>query len=120
MHPVSALVALACFLGTTACVDVARLSTAEATGADPVLPEPRASLVPTVRIAPARGWPAGATPLAAAGTTVAAFASSLNHPRWLHVLPNGDVLVAETNAPPRPEEGKSVKDKIMTAVMKKA
>jgi glucose/arabinose dehydrogenase len=101
-------------------VDVARLSTAEATGADPVLPEPRASLVPTVRIAPARGWPSGAKPLAAPGTTVVAFASGLNHPRWLHVLPNGDVLVAETNAPPRPEEGKSVKEKIMTAVMKKA
>ena len=120
MHPVRVLAALACLLGATACVDVARLSTAEATGPDPVLPAPRASLVPTVRIAPAKGWPPGARPLAAAGTTVAAFASGLNHPRWLHVLPNGDVLVAETNAPPRPEEGKGVKGRIMTAVMKKA
>ena len=97
---------------------MARLSTAEATGPDPVLPEPRVSLVPTVRIAPAKGWPPGARPLAAAGTSVAAFATGLNHPRWLHVLPNGDVLVAETNAPPRPEEGKGVKGRIMTAVMK--
>ena len=120
MHPVRALAALACLLGATACVDVARLSTAEATGADPVLPEPRTSLVPTVRIAPAKGWPPGARPLAAAGASVAALATGLNHPRWLHVLPNGDVLVAETNAPQRPEEGKGVKDRIMTAVMKKA
>ena len=40
---------------------------------------------------------------------VSAFASGLDHPRWLYVLPNGDVLVAETNAPPRPDDGKGIK-----------
>jgi len=58
---------------------------------------------PTVNIAPAKGWPIGATPQAAAGTGVAAFATGLDHPRWMLVLPNGDVLVAETNAPTKPQ-----------------
>ena len=67
------------------------------------------SLIPTVEIAPAVGWPAGATPAAAAGLTVTAFASGLDHPRWLYVLPNGDVLVAETNAPAKPDDAKGLK-----------
>jgi glucose/arabinose dehydrogenase len=113
-------VALLCVLVLTGCIDMARLSPVEATGPDPVLPPPRTSLIPTVHIAPARGWPADAKPVAAAGTNVAAFASGLDHPRWLYVLPNGDVLVAETNAPPRPEEGKGIKGRIMTAVTRKA
>ena len=75
-------------------------------GADPTLPEPSKSLFPTVKVAPAVGWPAGATPTAAQGFRVAAFATGLDHPRWLYRLPNGDVLVAESNAPPKPE-GKS-------------
>ena len=53
-----------------------------------------------MKIAPATGWPAGATPTAAQGLQVQAFATGLEHPRWLYVLPNGDVLVAETNRPP--------------------
>ena len=59
--------------------------------------------MPTVNIAPAKGWPIGATPTAAPGLAVNAYASGLDHPRWLYVLPNGDVLVAESNAPPKPE-----------------
>ncbi|MGB6347259.1 MAG: sorbosone dehydrogenase family protein, partial [Methyloceanibacter sp.] len=51
-------------------------------------------------LAPARGWPDGSAPVPAAGFSVGAFASGLDHPRWLYVLPNGDVLVAETNTPP--------------------
>ena len=51
---------------------------------------------------------------------VNAFATGLDHPRWLYVLPNGDVLVAETNAPPRPEEGKGIKGMVMQFVMKRA
>jgi glucose/arabinose dehydrogenase len=73
-----------------------------------------------VKIAPAKGWPEGMTPKAAAGLQVSAFASDLKHPRWLFVLPNGDVLVAETNAPDRPEEGKGIKGRAMTHFMKKA
>src|SRR3954464_8365470 len=90
------------------------------TGADPELPQPSHNLIPTVQIAPAQGWPEGALPKAAAGTEVAAFATGLDHPRWLYVLPNGDVLVAETNAPERPEEGKGVKGRVMKSVMKSA
>lgn len=72
-------------------------------GADPQLPEPRPQRVPMVKIAPAVGWPQGRTPIPAEGLAVNAFATGLDHPRWLYELPNGDVLVAETNAPPKPE-----------------
>jgi glucose/arabinose dehydrogenase len=73
-----------------------------------------------VNIAPAVGWPAGTVPQAAPGTQVAAFASGLDHPRWLYVLPNGDVLVAESNSPPKPDDGKGIKGWIMGLVMKRA
>jgi glucose/arabinose dehydrogenase len=90
------------------------------TGPAPVLAKPGHSLLPTVDIAPAVGWPAQGKPVAAAGFAVNAFASGLDHPRTLHVLPNGDVLVAETNAPPRPDDAKGIKGAVMKAVMKKA
>jgi glucose/arabinose dehydrogenase len=89
-------------------------------GPDPKLPPPKQTLIPTVNIAPARGWPSGVTPVAAHGTAVNAFAVGLIHPRWLYVLPNGDVLVAETNAPPKPEDAKGIKGWVMKRVMKKA
>ena len=89
-------------------------------GPNPTLPPPAQRLIPTVLIAPAKGWPEGATPTAAAGLAVAAFATGLDHPRWLYVLPNGDVLVAESNAPPRPDDGKGIKGAVMKAVMKRA
>ncbi|MEO7346275.1 MAG: sorbosone dehydrogenase family protein [Opitutaceae bacterium] len=89
-------------------------------GPNPTLPAPKHQLIPTVDIAPAKGWPAGALPTAAPGFSVKALVSGLDHPRWIHVLPNGDVLVAETNAPPRPEEGKGIKGKAMQMTMKKA
>ena len=90
------------------------------TGADPSLPQPTTTLIPTVKIAPAKGWPEGTTPKAAAGGTVTPFATGLQHPRWVYVLPNGDVLVAETAAPKRPDEGKGLKAKAMGMAMKKA
>jgi glucose/arabinose dehydrogenase len=99
---------------------MARVSLAESTGPDPRLPAPRNWLFPTVHIAPARGWPAGAMPMAAPGMLVEAFATGLDHPRWVYVLPNGDVLVAETDAPPRPEATQDIRGRIMMAVMKKA
>jgi glucose/arabinose dehydrogenase len=89
-------------------------------GPNPKLPEPEHSLVPTVNIAPAKSWPAGATPTAAEGLQVAAFAKDLDHPRWLNVLPNGDVLVAETDAPPRPEAGNGLKAWFMSFFQKRA
>ena len=103
-----------------ACAETARLPDSATVGPDPALPEPTRSIVPTVKIAPAKRWPQGVTPKAAAGMQVSAFARDLQHPRWVYVLPNGDVLVAETNAPHRPEEGKGIKGRAMTHFMKKA
>ena len=87
-------------------------------GPDPYLPEPETSLVPTVNTAKAIGWPEGKLPAAAPGLKVTAFARNFDHPRWMYVLPNGDVLVAETNAPPKDQGG--VKNWVMGKVMQHA
>ncbi|MEH6565890.1 MAG: sorbosone dehydrogenase family protein [Halopseudomonas sp.] len=89
-------------------------------GPHPALPEPQGGLLPTVNIAPAVGWPSGGKPQAARGLQVQAFASGLDHPRWLHVLPNGDVLVAESNAPAKPDDGGGVKGWLTKKAMAKA
>jgi glucose/arabinose dehydrogenase len=102
------------------CGNSARLPVDAGTGPHPTLPPPRSSLIPTLNVAPARGWSEGSQPVGAEGTTVSAFATGLQHPRWLYVLPNGDVLVAETNAPPKPDDGKGIKGKVMKIVQKKA
>ena len=94
-----ALVLGGLILVLAACGDRATLPVEAGMGAHPVLPAPHPTLVPTVHIAPAQGWAPEATPVAAAGLAVHAYATGLAHPRWLYVLPNGDVLVAETNAP---------------------
>ena len=78
-------------------------------GVSPVLPEPQHSWLPTVNVATAVGWAAGDKPKAAGGLAVNAFAVGLDHPRNVYVLPNGDVLVAESNAPPKPQDAKGVK-----------
>ncbi|HYG26189.1 MAG TPA: sorbosone dehydrogenase family protein [Caulobacteraceae bacterium] len=87
-------------------------------GPNPAIVEPRKSFLPILNIAPAKGWPAGEAPDPAPGLAVGAFARGLDHPRWLYVLPNGDVLVAESNAPP--SEAKGLKDWIASRVMKAA
>jgi glucose/arabinose dehydrogenase len=89
-------------------------------GPNPKIGPVEKSLIATVRIAPARGWPEGIKPTAAGGVSVGAFAIGLNHPRWLYVLPNGDVLVAETNEPPKPDDAKGVKGKVMKKVQARA
>jgi len=106
--------------GLAACGESSSLQVSDGTGASPKLPEPNKTLIPTVNIAPAVGWPAGGKPTAAAGTQVAAFADNLDHPRWLYVLPNGDVLVAETNAPPKPDDSKGIRGWAMKKVMGRA
>ena len=104
-----------------ACGDKATLPFSAGVGPDPKLPPPNKTLIPTVDIAPARGWPEGGKPAAAPGTAVSAFATGLDHPRWVYVLPNGDVLVAESAAPPKPEGYKGgLKDWVMKRVMKQA
>src|ERR1700722_12196245 len=67
-------------------------------GNTPEIPAARPQgAIPTLKMPTARGWAAGQMPVAAPGLKVNAFASGLRHPRWIEVLPNGDVLVAESN-----------------------
>jgi len=97
-------------LPLTACNEPSTPAVAEQTfGPSPTLPAPQHSWIPTVDIAAATGWPAGGKPTAANGMAVNAFATGLDHPRTVYVLPNGDVLVAESNAPPKPDDGTGIK-----------
>ncbi|MGR4974132.1 PQQ-dependent sugar dehydrogenase [Pseudomonas sp. LARHCG127] len=112
------IVALAA--GLVACGESSTLQVSDGTGPAPKLPEPNKTLIPTVNIAEAIGWPQGAKPTPAQGLQVGAFAEGLDHPRWLYVLPNGDVLVAETNAPPKPDDSKGIRGWVMKKVMGRA
>ena len=99
-------------------MDKATLPVADGYGANPALPAPNPGLIPTVRVAKATGWPQGMKPVAANGLALNEFAGGFDHPRWLHVLPNGDVLVAESNAPPKPETATTgIKGVVMSLVM---
>lgn len=98
--------------------DVARFDANAVTGQRPKLSDPRNQTIPTVKVADAVGWPQGAQPAAAAGLRVNAFATGLDHPRWLYRLPNGDLLVAESNSPPRPDDG--ITNKVMKWLMGRA
>ncbi|NQE63782.1 sorbosone dehydrogenase family protein [Caulobacter sp. RHG1] len=89
-------------------------------GANPELPAPTKTLIPTVSVSEVVGWPAGVTPKAPAGFKVQPFASGLDHPRWMLVLPNGDVLVAESNKPPKKEEKPSIRGFFQKMLMSKA
>jgi glucose/arabinose dehydrogenase len=107
------------------CLSLARFVSAQESppsefGPSPTLGPAEISLLPTVHIAKAVGWPAGAQPHAAEGMKVSAFANALDHPRWLYVLPNGDVLVAESDAPPKPDDSKGIGGKVHKWVMKRA
>jgi glucose/arabinose dehydrogenase len=116
----SSILAAAVLLTLAACGDKSSLPVGAGVGPAPTLPEPKKSLIPTVNIAPAKGWNGG-KPLAAQGLEVSAMATGLDHPRWLHVLPNGDVLVAESNKPQTPESKQSgVRAWVMGKVMAKA
>jgi glucose/arabinose dehydrogenase len=117
-----AFVVIAMIPVLAACSDEAHRSVADESGPTPTLdpPHKRFIPIPLVNIAPAKGWPAGVKPTPAAGLQVQDFASGLDHPRWLYVLPNGDVLVAETNAPSRPQEEKGLRAKIMGMIQKRA
>ncbi|MGP3790947.1 PQQ-dependent sugar dehydrogenase [Pseudomonas sp. B392_1p] len=107
-------------LSLSACSEHALLPVEAGYGPNPALPEPNKTLIPTVNVATAVGWPENGRPSPAAGLVVHAFARGLDHPRWLYVLPNGDVLVAETNAPPKPEKKKSIKSWFTDKAMERA
>ena len=117
-RPFRTLLLTCAFFSLAAC-ESARLPVKAGMGRNPELPAPTKSLIPTVVIAPAKGWPSGVTPTAAAGLKVNEFAGGLDHPRWLDVLPNGDVLVAESNSPPKPKQ-KGIRAWFMRHFMKRA
>lgn len=103
-----------------ACGDSADLPVAAGQGPDPVLPAPEGALLPVIKTASVKGWGPNETPTAAPGLAVAAFARGLNHPRWLLPLANGDVLVAETDGPPRPDDEKGLRGMVAKYIMQSA
>ena len=107
-------------LGLAACNN-AGLPEEAGYGVNPNLPEPKSAWFPTIKVADVVGWKQGEKPTAADGGQVTAFATGLQHPRWLYELPNGDILVAESDAPPKPE-GKSggIRGWVQGLFMKKA
>ena len=107
-------------VGSAGCASVAALPEVATFGSQPTLPAPTHALIPTLNIAPAVGWPQGTAPVPAAGLAVSAYATGLDHPRWLYVLPNGDLLVAETNAPVKHDADSGLKGWIMQRVIKTA
>ena len=120
-RPSPAIFAAAALSVLAGCGDKSTLPAGAGIGPAPQLPAPKSSLIPTVDIAPAKGWPEGGKPRAAQGLEVQALAHGLDHPRWLYVLPNGDVLVAESNKPQTPETKQSgVRAWVMGKVMAKA
>jgi glucose/arabinose dehydrogenase len=114
------LIACGAIFALSGCGAAARLSVIDGTGTSPTLPPPSRSLIPIVNVVTAVGWPPDGAPAVPDGMNVVALARGLDHPRWLHVLPNGDVLVAETNAPPRPDQGKGIKGWFFKRYQKKA
>jgi len=120
-RPSLSILATAMLLVLAGCGDKSTLAAGAGVGPAPQLPAPKSSLIPTVDIAPAKGWPEGGKPQAAQGLEVQALARGLDHPRWLYVLPNGDVLVAESNKPQTPETKQAgVRAWVMGKVMAKA
>jgi glucose/arabinose dehydrogenase len=107
-------------LPLAACNERETASVEQTFGPSPTLPAPEKSWIPTVNIATAIGWPAGGKPVAAKGMAVNAFATGLDHPRTVYVLPNGDVLVAESNAPPKPDDTGGIRGWITKKVMGRA
>ena len=117
-RPASLVLAIPLALSLAACGDSSKLPEQASTGPNPTIPAPDTSLIPTVNVAKSDSWPQGTTPKAAAGLTVNAFAGGLTHPRWLYVLPNGDVLAALSNAPSnRPDDKTGIKGWVMGVVM---
>jgi len=113
-------ISLGAALGVAACGQPARLPESAGIGPTPALPAPSTSLIPLINVVDAKGWSDDGKPRAAKGLTVNAFARNLHHPRWLYVLPNGDVLVAETNAPKRPGANKGIRGWFFKRFQKKA
>ena len=121
-RPAPLVALLATAFALAACGDISKQPETAGTGANPELPAPRTALIPTVQVAPVQGWPEGSMPTPATGMAVTAFARGLDHPRWVYTLPNGDVLVAESNKPADAGEGKkpSIRGWVQGLLMKRA
>jgi glucose/arabinose dehydrogenase len=117
---VATVVLCAGVLSLYACGERATLPVEAGMGPHPELPPPNPGPLPTVNVAPAKFWPAGVTPVAAPGLTVAALAQGLDHPRWLYTLPNGDILVAETNSPGYAGDSSGIKGFVAKLVLNRA
>jgi glucose/arabinose dehydrogenase len=94
------ILAVAAALTLAGCMSKGSPEPLAAFGPDPQLPSPQSALIPMLGTPKAVGWPAGAAPTAPSGFTVTRFAEGLDHPRWVYVLPNGDVLAAESASEP--------------------
>lgn len=120
-RPASRAVTIAALVLLGACGDRATLTVADGTGPTPRLPPEVHRWLPTVKVPEAVGWQTGQMPTPAAGLKVEAFATGLTHPRWLHLLPDGSVLVAESDAPAKGEGAAGgLKDWIAGLVKKRA
>lgn len=122
-YKISMLVILAAML--TACEGPSRLPFEVGVGANPQLPPPTTALIPTIKVAKVVGWSATAMPLAPPGFQVTALARDLDHPRWLYTMPNGDILVVESNKPPKPADVDKgffarLRGKVQSMAMKRA
>lgn len=120
IYPVASLFAIVAVTLLVGCGESARLPDTAGVGPTPQLPAPHKTVIPTIHVAPAEGWKDGKMPVAADGMRVVAFADKLDHPRWVYVLPNGDVLVAETNAPPKPDDNKGIRGWIVKKAQARA
>lgn len=120
LHGFFSLYFLLVTLNSVAANEVEKPPTPVGFGPQPHLPEPDRSLIPTLHVATAKPWTGDAKPIAAAGFTVNAYARDLDHPRWLYVLPNGDILVAETSAPAKRDKQNGLKGWVQGKVMKRA
>ncbi|MFM0341944.1 PQQ-dependent sugar dehydrogenase [Paraburkholderia fungorum] len=103
----------ACAIGPSATTDTGF-------GVSPAIPAPESKLIPMVNVAPVQARPAGFMPIVPNGFSVTEFATGLAHPRWLYTLPNGDVLVAESDAPKEHDEGSGIFGWVRRQVMKRA
>jgi glucose/arabinose dehydrogenase len=115
-----AIIPLALIVALASCGEKAKQDITAEEGPDPTLLPEVHHLIPTVSIAKIVGWKDNEAPTPAPGLKVNAFARGLDHPRWLLALPNGDVLVAETNTPPKPDDNPGIKGSITKMFMKKA
>jgi glucose/arabinose dehydrogenase len=106
--------------GVGGCGETATLPLAAGFGSSPQLPPPHPTMFPTINIATAKGWPSGQTPTPAEGFQVRSIAAGLDHPRWIYVLPNDDILIAESNAPPKPDDGRGIRGWAMHVIMGRA